>query len=133
MLRFMLLAALPLLSSCAGQDVQTPAGLASGEPEECFFASQVGGFADGGPDRAFLRIGFRKGYELTLSPGCPPVDYATSIGIVSRGSERICTGRPAELVVPRLSGSGAQRCLVSDIRKLSDAEMAATWGRQSAD
>lgn len=127
-----LFVALLLLSSCAAQDTQTPARLAAGA-EECFFASQVSGFADGGPDRALLRIGFRAGYELTLSPGCPPVDYATNIGIVARGGQRICPGRPAELVVPRLSGSGAQRCLVNNIRKLSDAEMAAAWGRRPAD
>lgn len=131
--RFVLFAALPFLASCATQDRHTPTELASGGTNECFFASQVGGFKDGGPDRALLRIGFRAGYELTLSPGCPRVDYATNIGIVSRGGSRICEGRPAELVVPRASGSGAQRCLVSNIRRLSDAEMATAWGREPAE
>jgi len=126
------LAALPILASCVGQGATLTEGT-PGNAESCFFASQVGGFSDGGPDRALLRIGFREGYELTLAPGCPPVDYATQIGVVSRGSDRICAGRPAELVVPRASGSGAQRCLVSNIRKLSDQEMAATWGRQPDD
>jgi len=133
MRNFILLAALPFLSCCAAQEMQRPADVASGGTDECFFPSQVGGFKDAGSDRALLRIGFRAGYELTLSPGCPPVDYAMDIGIVSRGSSRICAGRPAELVVPRASGSGAQRCLVSNIRRLSDAEMATAWGRQPAD
>lgn len=126
-------AAFTCLSACAAQDARSPTGSAAGPADQCFFASQVGGFTAGGPDRALVRIGFRAGYELTLSPGCPNVDYATDIGIVSRGGSRICAGRPAELVVPRPSGSGAQRCLVSNIRKLSDQEMATAWDRQPAD
>lgn len=131
--KFILFAALPILSSCAAQDVQRPADSESGGTDECFFASQVGGFTDGGPDQALVRIGFRAGYELTLSPGCPAVDYATNIGIVSRGGSRICAGRPAELVIPRASGTGVQRCLVSNIRKLTEQEMASAWSREPAD
>lgn len=105
MRKLLLFAALPLLSSCTTQKGQAPAGAAAGEAPDCFFASQVSGFKDGGP---------------TLCAG-------------ARGGGRICEGRPAELVVPRPSGSGGQRCLVNNIRKLSAEEMATAWGRQPAD
>lgn len=101
---------------------------AQGAPQ-CFWASSVSGFSDAGPDRALVRIGQQEMWELTLSPGCPDVDWAMRIGIVSRGgSQRICTDRPAELVVPSASGSSSQRCLVRNIRKLSPAEAAAARG-----
>lgn len=96
--------------------------------QACFWASQVTGFSDAGPDRALVRLGFRETWELTLSPGCPDVNFALKIGIRSRGGERICTGRPAELLVPDAAESGFQRCLVRSIRKLTRAEAAAARG-----
>lgn len=94
---------------------------------QCFSASSISGFSDAGPDRALVRIGFQETWELTLSPGCPDVNWAMRIGIVSRGSQRICTGRPAELVVPSATGAG-QRCLVSNVRRLPPQEAAAARG-----
>ena len=96
--------------------------------QQCFWASQITGFSDAGPDRALVRAGFRGTWELTLSPGCPDVDWALRIGIRSRGSERICSGANAELLVPRASGSGFERCLVRSVRKLSPSEAAAAAG-----
>lgn len=130
---FILLAATLLSSSCADQPVNTVTNATAEGTRECFFGSQISGFKDDGQDRVLVRLGFREAYALTLAAGCPPVNLATSIGIVSRGGDRICIGRPAELVVPRASGSGSQRCLVSNIRKLSDTELATAWGRQPAD
>src|ERR1044072_3309570 len=53
-------------------------------PRQCFWASEVSGFSDAGPDRALVRIGSRETWELTLSPGCPHVDWAMRIGIPPR-------------------------------------------------
>lgn len=105
-----------------------PAATAPKAPQQCFWASQVSGFSDAGPSRALIRIGAREMWELTLSPGCPHVDWAMRIGIRSRTGERICPGRPAELLVPNASESGFQRCLVRSIRKLSPAEAKAAQG-----
>ena len=94
----------------------------------CFWASEVTGFSDAGPDRALVRRGFRDTWELTLSPGCPDVNFALGIGIRARGGQRICTGRAAELIVPYVSGSGSRRCLIRSIRKLTAQEAAAARG-----
>lgn len=103
--------------------------MGSAGAQQCFWNSQVTGFSDAGPDRAIVNIGSRESWELELSPGCPDVDYAQRIGIVSRGGSRICTGANVELVVPDASGSGSRHCLVRNIRKLSDEEAAAVRGR----
>lgn len=99
---------------------------------ECFWGSQVTGFSDAGPDRAILNIGQRESWELTVAPGCPDVNWALDIGVRSRGGERICPGRPADLFVPNASGSGFRRCLVRNVRKLSPGEAAAVRGRTPA-
>jgi hypothetical protein len=99
---------------------------------ECFWGSQVTGFGDAGPDRAILNIGQRESWELTLAPGCPDVNWALNIGVRSRGGDRICPGRPADLFVPNASGSGFRRCLVQNVRKLSPEEAAAARGRTPA-
>lgn len=98
------------------------------ETRQCFWASSVSGFSAAGPDRANVRLGQREMWELTLSPGCPDVNWAMKIGIISRGGPRICTDRPAELVVPSASGSSSQRCLVRSVRRLSSVEAAAARG-----
>ncbi|MEO6359609.1 MAG: DUF6491 family protein [Sphingomicrobium sp.] len=111
-------------SACTPHAI-APAAQSTQGPAQCFWASSVSGFSDAGPDRALVRIGGREMWEMTLSPGCPDVNWAMKIGIVSRGGERICTDRPAELVVPSASGSSSQRCLVRTVRKLSPEESAA--------
>ncbi|RHW16687.1 hypothetical protein D1610_14955 [Sphingomonas gilva] len=122
---------LPALLACAACVAQPQAGPASQAAQACFWPSQVSGFSDAGPDRALVRIGTRETWELTLSPGCPDVDWAMKIGIKSRSGERICSGRPAELLVPNASGSGLRSCMVSSVRRLSPEE-AAVDGQTSA-
>ena len=109
----------------AGSEVRQTAKPA---PQECFWPSQVSGFSPAGSDRALVRIGFRETWELTLSPGCPDVDWAMRIGIRARGGERICPGRPAELLVPDSSGDAMRRCLVRSVRKLTPEDAAAARG-----
>ena len=116
MRRICVLAGFVALTACAAAP-KTAAVPQS--PRDCFWASQVTSFSDAGPDRALLKIGQRETWELALSPGCPDVDWAMRIGIRSRGGERICSGANAELLVPDVSGSGVQRCLVRDVRKLA--------------
>jgi hypothetical protein len=124
-----LLSTLIATAACTPSPADGPASAAGAEPRQCFWASQVTGFSDDGPDRALVSIGSRDMWALELSPGCPDVDYAMRIGIVSRGSNRICSGVDAELLVPTASGQGMQRCLVRSVTKLSPEEAAAARGR----
>jgi hypothetical protein len=113
------------LGACtAASSVQAPRQ----STRQCFWPSEVSGFSDAGPDRALVRVGSREMWELTVSPGCPDVDWALRIGIRARAGERICPGRPAELLIPEASGSGFRRCLVRDVRKLPSADPAGTSG-----
>lgn len=86
----------------------------------CFWPSQVSGFGDNGPDKAVVRLGTRERWELTLSQGCPDVDWAMNIAIRARGGQAICPGRPAEIFVPDASGRGGRTCLVTNVQKLPD-------------
>lgn len=112
------------LTACASQTTTETASA----PRQCFWGSQVTGFTPTAADRVVVHVGTRESWELTLSAGCPDVDWAMRIGIVSRGGDRICTGTPAELVVPEASGRGGRRCLVNTVRKLSPDEAAAVRG-----
>lgn len=90
------------------------------DPVACFWPSQVSGFGDNGPDKAVVRLGTRERWELTLSQGCPDVDWAMNIAIKSRGGQAICSGRPAEIFVPDASGRGGRTCLVTNVQRLPD-------------
>ncbi|MBO9624284.1 MAG: hypothetical protein J7500_16365 [Sphingomonas sp.] len=120
---------LPLLAAATGCATPPETASASRTGDSCFWASQVRGFSDAGRNRALVRVGARDMWELTVSPGCPGIDWAMRIGIRARGGERICTGRPAELLVPNASGRGMQRCLVTNVRRLSPEEAAAARGQ----
>lgn len=125
-----ILALLPLTilsASCAAGEPAAPS-----DQRTCFWGSQVTGFSDAGPNRAILNIGQRESWELTLAAGCPDVDWALRIGIRARGGDRICPGRPAELLIPDAGGRSFQRCLVRNVRKLSSEEAAAVRGRTPA-
>lgn len=103
--------------------------MAAESPRQCFWSSSVTGFSDAGPNLALVNLGLYETWELAVSPGCPDIDYAQRLGIVSRGgSGRICSGRDAELLIPPVSGRGLQRCLVRSVRKLSPEEAAAARG-----
>ena len=115
------------IAELAGCAAAPGTSAATQEARSCFRSSEVTSFSDAGPDRALAHVGRRETWELTLSPGCPDVDWAMRIGIRSRGGERICTGVNAELLVPDAGGSGTQRCLVRSVRKL--ASESATPGR----
>ena len=103
----------------------------------CFWASEVTSFSNAGRDRALMNIGRRETWELKLASGCPDLDWTMRIGIRVRGSERICSGRPAELVVLpasengfQPSAGGFQRCQVREARRLSPEEAAAARGEK---
>jgi hypothetical protein len=109
-------AALIGLAACTGRSPNGPLATAQGA-KQCFWASDVTSFGDAGPKRVIANIYNQEKWELTLASGCSNANWAMHIGIVSRGSQQICTDRPAELLLP-LPGGGVQRCLVSSVRKL---------------
>lgn len=123
---WILMAAAIAASACSA--AQAPIGAA--HPSECFYPSQIGGFQPAGDDRAIVRVGFRQAWVLTLSPGCPSVDWATSIILRPRGGERVCPGRPVDMLVPEAGGRDYRRCLVNDVRRLSPEEMAKAFGTE---
>ncbi len=125
MVRFALLTLVPLVLAGCAADRASPDRAAGA----CFWPSQVTGFSDAGPQKAVLRAGSQQMWELTLQNGCPDVDWALSIGIRSRGGQQVCPGRPAELVVPEVSGRGGRTCLVTNIRPLSPEEVLLQQGR----
>ena len=114
-MRPMLIVLAPLLglAACAPNRPVAAAQAA----RQCFWSSEVTSFGDAGPKRIIANVYNQEKWELTLANGCPNANWAMKIGIVSRGSQEICTDAPAELLVPS-AGGGAQRCLVTGIRKL---------------
>ena len=121
-------AAIPLIlatvAGCAQQPGPAPATAAS-SGRDCFSARNVSGFSALNDDTVDLQVGARRHYRLELAGVCPNVNWATGVALVARsGGSFICQGLDAELVVPN-PGLGPQRCLVSSVRRLSDAEVQA--------
>lgn len=108
------------VAGCAQQAANAPTTASSGR--ECFSARNVSSFKAQGDNAVDIQAGVRRYYRLQLAGVCPNVNWARRVAVVARsGSSFICQGLDAELVVidPSL---GPQRCLVSNVRRLSDAE-----------
>lgn len=120
-----------VLVACAQTPGSAPA--AAGAGGQCFFNDNVSGFSAVDDDTVNVFVGANDVYTLDLIGPCPNVDWSLRIGLRSTGgSPWICGGSDAELLVPDPSGMGTNRCMVTNIQKLSpDAARAARTGRGS--
>ena len=116
------ISAFAALIGCA-QQARAPSHASSGR--QCFHAGSVNDFDARGNDVIDVRSGANRYFRLQLFPGCPNTNWTRQVALRTRsGSSWICQGLDAELIVPE-PGMGPQRCLVTSVRRLSDAEVAA--------
>jgi hypothetical protein len=101
-----------------GQTAQgaAPAG------RQCFHASTVNSFHAVDRDTVLVTVGVNRVYQLDILGTCPEIDWTQRIGLRSTGgSDWICQGLDAELLVPR-PGMGFDRCPVLGVRPLTPEE-----------
>ena len=116
--------ALALTAGAASLPVTTAA--APSTPSACFWGHNVDNFAAGSDEKTVnLRVGVRDVYQLSLFAPCIDIDWAHHIALRSRGSDWICEGNNVDAEILSPSAIGHQRCLVTSVRKLSPAEIAA--------
>ena len=119
-------AAAASLAACAPEPA-TRAASAGGS--DCFHADSVTGFTPHGERAVDIRVGVSRHYRLELAGFCPGVDWSHSILLRTRGgSSFICRGMDAEIIAPDI-GTGPTRCLVREVRRLSEAEVEAARRR----
>lgn len=122
-------AGLVALSGCAPQPPLAGAPMAAaaepGAPagRQCFWADRVNSFASVDDRVVNVRVGVKEIYQFEMFGRCHDIDWSQRIGIVSRGGSTICSGLDAEVIAP--SPIGPQRCPVRNIRRLTEAEVAA--------
>lgn len=120
-------AALLLALGCAPQS--GPGSAASYRGSQCFRAGDVNSFSPvRGEQTVDVRVGASRYYRLQLAGACPDVDWTMRAAIRTRGGGSwICAGGDAEIIIP--SPGGRQRCLVSDVRRISREQYRVSLGR----
>jgi hypothetical protein len=116
-----------LLLGCTPQDTSPSAAAgATAAGRQCFRAQDVNGFTPVDRDTVDVQVSASRVYRLELFNDCPDINWSRGIAMRSRGSSWICTGSDlgTELIVPDAIGTG--RCLVRDVRRLSNAEIEAS-------
>lgn len=104
---------------------------ARADERQCFHASMVNGFTPVGRDTVQVTVGARTVYELKTVGYCPEIDWTHRILVRSTGgSNWICRGFDAELLVPGAMGTGLDRCPVTSIRRLDQEEVQALARRR---
>jgi len=110
----------PHTASAAGVAPSSTAGARS-----CFSSGQLSNFAASGEEALNLRVGVRDYYQLKLLGRCSELPWAQTIGLQTRGgSDFICSGLDVTVIVPR-PGGGRERCMATDLRKLTPEEVKA--------
>jgi uncharacterized protein DUF6491 len=108
-----------LIVGCAPQTA--PAAAAAASPQQCFSAKSINSFHAIGDESVDVVVGTRRVYRLDLAGACTDIRWTNAVAVRTLGgSSWICRGVDAEVIVP--SPSGTQRCLVTSVRQLSDAE-----------
>jgi len=96
----------------------------SSHGNQCFLRSNINGFQAPDDRTVYIRVGVRDIYRLSLMVDCTSLTFRQGIGLESTpGDPWICSPIQAT-VVYRDTGINS-RCPVSDIHKLTPAEIAA--------
>jgi hypothetical protein len=122
-----LAAALALAAQAGAQpSAQTSAPARSSRPQRaCFNVRMIDNFNAPDESTVYIRVNVNEVYRLKLFAPCPNVNWDQRIALLNRsGGSWICDPMDAELLV-RDPGLGRQRCPVSEMRKLTPAEVAA--------
>lgn len=118
------------LAGCAPADRPPPgsAAYAASSGRQCFSAGAVRRFRPVDRHTIDVEVSRRRVYRLGLSAGCFDVDWAHSVALRPRTGSFICAAGDAELIVP--SRTGPDRCLVTEMRQLTAAEIQASRRRR---
>jgi hypothetical protein len=115
-------------SSQASSQTSSPASVParSSRPQRaCFNVRMIDNFNAPDESTVYIRVNVNEVYRLKLFAPCLNVNWDQTIALQNRsGSSWLCDPMDAELLV-RDPGVGRQRCLVSEMRKLTPAEVAA--------
>lgn len=124
MMKSILTLSVMALGATAACTPMTDAEMAGRQPRECFFVQEARSFASEDDRVVYVDTGANEVFRLETI-GCSNVDWANSVGIQARGGgSTICSALDADLIVPDLPG-GVRRCSVTDVRRLTDIEIAA--------
>ncbi|QAY79661.1 hypothetical protein ETR14_01715 [Sphingosinicella sp. BN140058] len=122
-----------VVAACGAARDAKPATSATASRQRCFLPGQVNDFHAEDDQTVYVTIGTRRMFRLEIVGTCPDIDWSQRIGIRARGGGSwICGGLDAELIVPSPSPSGVQRCPVTNVTALSDAEVDAYRERRKA-
>lgn len=115
------------LSVSAAAQPPPAAPLARPPAPACFWIRNVNNFAAVDTSTLFVRVGVGQVWRLTMFGNCFNLDWVHGLGLRNRGAGgSVCEGRtPGLEVIVRDRALGRQRCPVTDVRRLSPAEVAA--------
>ena len=111
------------LATGALADEPTKAAPKAATPRQCFYSSNMSSFKEAGDRAVYVRVGVKDLYRLDLFSTCHDLRWAQTIGVESRGSSWICSGSNSDAVLIVPSTLGPERCMVTDVKKLTDAEI----------
>jgi hypothetical protein len=107
------------VTGCSAQPA-APALAAAHSGRQCFLARQVNGYTSVSDQIVDVKVAANRYFRLSLDGSCPQADFSRRVILrTTGGSDWICQGLDAEIIVP--FAGGPQRCLVRDVQPISKA------------
>lgn len=96
----------------------------------CFYGRDANNFVAVDNRTVNVRVGVRQVYQMKLFSPCNGISFSQSIALMSRPGSFVCPGPGLGVDIYIRTSIGRQRCPVTSIRKLTDAEVAALPRKQ---
>ena len=121
------LLALALAASGATAAVAQPQSRPQDQPRQCFRAQDWRGSRAAGPREVYIRVGTKDVFRLGFAQDCAGARSPGEVRItnVVSGNNEICSPVDLDITVAPIGSSFSSPCIVSDIAKLTPAEVAA--------
>lgn len=116
--------------AASGALAQTVAAKPGAMRIACFYAKDANNFVAVDNQTVNVRVGVRQVYQMKLFSPCNGIIFSHAIALISRPSSFVCPGPGLGVDLYIRGVIGRQRCPVTSIRKLTDAEVAAMPRKQ---
>ena len=90
--------------------------------KQCFNGKVLSGVSRSGLETLYVQPRSGQVYRLRLAGNCSALDVAEKLAVRADGSDVVCAGDGAQLVVK--TAGGAAHCRISDVRALTSREVA---------
>lgn len=92
---------------------------------QCFNTANVYGYSAPDSRTLYVRVGAKEVWRLDVFGTCPELEWSDRIALKARGTTTVCGPLDVDVIVLGRRPTGPERCAVTAVRRMTEAELAA--------